>query len=203
MATIKASDLDPDIPVSPELRADPDASAQWVLLLYGATMQQVQGFEFALRWLYLVANVDPEKVSNASLKRQWYNTFTKVSRAFQAGSAGMRLKDRDKGLKQHIPESLYNEIDTFIQRRRNPLAHNFLIQHLSEDGTRYARGTILELLEAVIEAGKLTKQMQACADQIRQRWPNQPDPPAEVIEMAEMIGRMAMLRRFPPSIRPS
>jgi hypothetical protein len=33
MATIKASDLDPDMPVSPELRADPDASAQWVLLL--------------------------------------------------------------------------------------------------------------------------------------------------------------------------
>jgi hypothetical protein len=107
-------------------------------------MQAVQGFEFTLRWLYLVANVDPEKVSNASLNRQWYNTFVKVSRAFQMGSAGMRLKDRDKGLKKYISESLYDEIDAFIRNRRNPLAHNFLVGRLSDDGSRYMRGTILE-----------------------------------------------------------
>jgi hypothetical protein len=82
------------MPVSPELRSDPDASIQWVLLLYGATMLAVQGFEMSLCWLYVVANVDPQKVSNASLKRQWHNAFTRVWGAFQTGSAGMKLADR-------------------------------------------------------------------------------------------------------------
>ena len=165
-------------------------------------MQAVQGFEFTLRWLYLVANVDPGKVSNASLERQWYNTFVKVSRAFQMGSAGMRLKDRDKGLKQHISESLYDEIDAFIRDRRNPLAHSFLVERLSDDGSRYMRGTILELIEATAEAMRLRKQMAALADEIRQSWPTQPDPPTEVVKLAETIGRMAMLRQFPADMRP-
>jgi len=68
----------PELPISPELRFDPDASVQWVLLLYGATMLAVQGFEFSLRWLYAVVNVDPNKVSNASIERQWRKAFEKM-----------------------------------------------------------------------------------------------------------------------------
>jgi len=108
---------DPELPTSPGLRVDPDASVQWVLLLYGATMLAVQGFEFSLRWLYAVVNVDPNKVSNASIERQWRKAFEKMWSAFQKGSAGMRLADENKGLKGRIPDDLFDELDDFIQRR--------------------------------------------------------------------------------------
>jgi hypothetical protein len=164
-------------------------------------MLAVQGVEMSLCWLYVVANVDPQKVSNASLKRQWHNAFTRLWGAFQTGSAGMKLADRDKGLRDHISESLYKEINDFIQQRRNPLAHKFLIERASADGSRFAQGTILELLEITITATSLTKKLQAAADDIRRSWPTQPDPPAEVTQLAEAVGRMAMLRQFPEDTR--
>jgi hypothetical protein len=188
----------PELPISPELRFDPDASVQWVLLLYGATMLAVQGFEFSLRWLYAVVNVDPNKVSNASIERQWRKAFEKMWSAFQKGSAGMRLADENKGLKGQIPDDLFDELDDFIQRRRNPLAHNFLVERISaEEGGRFASGTILFLVESTIAASKLNDRMQAVADEIRSTWPEQPKPPDEVLKFMETLGRVTMLKQFP------
>jgi len=118
--------------------------------------------------------------------------------AFQKGSAGMRLSDENKGLKGRIPDDLFDELDDFIQRRRNPLAHNFLVERISaEAGGRFASGTILFLVESTIAASKLNDRMQAVADEIRSTWPEQPKPPDEVLKFMETLGRVTMLKQFP------
>jgi hypothetical protein len=49
---------------------DPDASTYDVMSIYGALMLEVQTFEMSTAVLSLVAEVEPERRSNASLRRQ-------------------------------------------------------------------------------------------------------------------------------------
>jgi hypothetical protein len=168
-------------------------------MLYGATMLAVQGVEHSVAWLYLVATVDPSSASNASIQRQWRNVTTRSWGAFQTGSAGMKLNDIN-GLKGRIPEQLREDADRFIKTRRNQLAHRFLIEQLvqpAEGPPRFASGSILRLVETTIEARQLIKRLFAEADAIRASWPRHSDPPDDVREFMELLGRVTMLKRFP------
>jgi hypothetical protein len=92
-----------------------------ILMVYGTTMLAVQALEQAVSWLYAVANTDPDRESRASQQRQIRDATNRLLTAFQRGSAGMRLKDQETGLKAHIPPELFAELDRFIKGPRNQL----------------------------------------------------------------------------------
>lgn len=62
---------------------DPDASAYDLMAIYGALMQQVQTYELLLATLALLVEVAPERVSNATLKRQLKAAVRKGVHAFR------------------------------------------------------------------------------------------------------------------------
>jgi predicted nucleic acid-binding Zn-ribbon protein len=80
-----------------------------------------EALEQAVSWLYAVANTDPDRESRASQQRQIRDATNRLLTAFQRGSAGMRLKDQETGLKAHIPPELFAELDRFIKGPRNQL----------------------------------------------------------------------------------
>lgn len=174
------------------------------LMLYGTTMLAVQGLEQAVSWLYAVANTDPDHKSGASQQRQVRDATSRLWTAFQRGSAGMRLKDQQTGLKPHLPPALFAELDRFIKGPRNELAHRFLIERIEGDPQdplgRFKPATDLELLRVGLEAHQLTRQLYARADEIRATWPVQPPPPPEVKEFFEITGRMVMRKEFPKEL---
>lgn len=75
---------------------DPDASAYDLMAIYGALMQQVQTYELLLATLALLVEVDPKRVSNATLKRQLKAAVRKGVHAFQNGSPAAS-RDRLEG----------------------------------------------------------------------------------------------------------
>lgn len=181
-------------------RLDPDADVAPVLMLYGATMVAVQGLEHEIAWLYVVVNTEASKVSSASLQRQWRDAARRLWNGFQKASAGMRLNDAKRGLKPHLDDALYAELDRFIKGPRNQLAHRFLIERLlpTDDGAaRFRSGTAAELVETAVQADRLSQRLHERADEVRAGWPAQPEVPAEVREFAEVLGRMAMRKEFP------
>src|SRR5437763_8409599 len=169
-------------------------------MLYGAAMVAVQGLEHAVRWLYVVADTDPTKVSRASLERQWRHAMERLWRAFQTGTAAMKLNDAARGVKPRLDADVAAELERFLKGPRNRLVHGFLIERLrrTPDGEEcFVQGTALELIEASRVAGTLTARLYERADEIRATWPQQPEPPTEVREALELIGRVAMLKEFP------
>jgi hypothetical protein len=109
---------------------DKQARITWLHALYGATMLAVQQLEQAISLVYTVANVEPGRSSNASPSRQWRNATARMWKAFQQGTAGMKLNDAKVGIKDHLAPELYQELDAFITGPRNQLAHRFLIERL-------------------------------------------------------------------------
>ena len=142
-----------------EPRGNPDANVSAVLMLYGAAMVAVQGLEHAVRWLYVVADTDPTKVSRASLERQWRHAMERLWRAFQTGTAAMKLNDAARGVKPRLDADVAAELERFLKGPRNRLVHGFLIERLrrTPDGEEcFVQGTALELIEASRVAGTLT-----------------------------------------------
>jgi hypothetical protein len=93
-------------------------------------MSPVQQLEQAISLVYAVAHVNPTQRSNASPQRQWRNAASAAWRAFQQGSAGMKLNDTTRGIRSHFDPDSYAEVDAFIRGPRNQLAHRYLIERL-------------------------------------------------------------------------
>lgn len=128
----------------PHVGRDPDSSSYDVEAIYGALMLQVQLFERQVATLALLAEVDPDQISKASLRRQVKKVVKKVRRAFQSAS----LTDSCDRLQGKIPEGLYGEISQLISYR-NRLAHRFLIAQTAEstDANGFRTGTSVQIFE--------------------------------------------------------
>ncbi len=180
---------------------DPEADLPAMFMLYGATMFAVQGVEQGIGWLHVVVNTDPYRTSNASAQRQWRAAYKRLWGSFQRGSAGMRLNDAVTGLKNHLAPELYEDLHAFISTRRNQLAHRFLIERINrteDGGARFSSGSVLELLEATIEAKRLIGLLQQEADNVLATWPEPTEsPPAEVLEFMETVARITIKKQFP------
>lgn len=179
---------------------DEDGTSFWFFSLYGATMMSVQGLEWAVSGLYVVVNVDPSQGSDAGMKRRVKNSIDRMWRGFQQGSAGMKLNDRKVGIKDHISEDLYDELDGFLKGPRNQLAHNFLLERIAlmEHGGKDALIRAgAELLPLSLQASRLTDRLRDRTLEIIDSWPAREEPPQEVLDWFEQIARMATLKQFP------
>ena len=85
---------------------DKQAHITWLHALYGATMLSVQRLEQAISLVYAVANLEAGRRPNASTSRQWRNATARMWRAFQQGTAGMRLNDAKVGIKDQLAPKL-------------------------------------------------------------------------------------------------
>ena len=182
---------------------DEHGTAFWFFSLYGATMMSVQGLEWAVSGLYVVVNVDPSKSSGAGMKRRVKNSIDRMWCGFQQGSAGMKLNDRKVGIKGHITEDLYNELDAFLKGPRNQLAHNFLLERIAlmEQGGKDALIRAgAELLPLSLQAGRLTDRLRDRTLEIIDSWPAREDPPEEMLDWFEQVARMASLKQFPEPV---
>src|ERR1700742_583160 len=110
---------------------DGDDKMTWFLALYGATMMSIQNLEFAVSFLFAIFTVKRGLSPDADARRQAMVVFNRSWKAFQTGSAGMKLNDRKLGLRQHIPDDLYEDLDDFLKGPRNRLVHNYLIERLA------------------------------------------------------------------------
>ncbi len=183
----------------------PDANAYtvWFFALYGATMLSVQLVEHSVAFLYLVANTDPLKSSNASAKRQWSASMDRTWRAFQKGTAGMKLHDTKVGIKAHLDGDLYDELDAFITGPRNQLAHRYLLErvaHTEQGGLQSLAAAGGELLEIHQRADRLHKRLYRRAMEVMGTWPETSEPPDDVKQWLEDVGRVTMLKQFPAAM---
>jgi hypothetical protein len=179
---------------------DKEAYVMWLHALYGATMLAVQQLEQAISLVYAVGRVDPARRSNASPQRQWRNATTAMWRAFQQGTAGMKLNDASRGIKPYLDTHLYTEVDAFIKGPRNQLAHRFLIERVpgvDQDGMPALMGAAAQLIEAALTAKRLSEALMRRADEIRSTWPLHADPPQEVQDRLEAVARATLLKQFP------
>lgn len=177
-----------------------DEVSLWFFSLYGVTMLSVQSVEYAVSFVYAVVNTDPAKESNASMKRQLKEAVDRMWRAFQQGSAGMKLNDRKIGIKDHISSELYDDLDGFIKGPRNQLAHNFLVERIAsieQEGRQALIRAGAELLPISRRANRLRDQLQARAVEIVEAWPESPGPPEDMVEWVERLTRMTTLKQFP------
>lgn len=166
-------------------------------------MMSVQGLEWAVSGLYAVVTVDPSKTSNAGAKRQLKNAIDRMWRAYQQGTAGMKLNDRKVGIKGHISDDLYEELDAFLKGPRNQLAHNFLLERISlmEHGGKEALIRAgAELLPLSLQASRLTDRLRDRTLEIINSWPTREEPPEEIRDWFERIARMATLKQFPKPV---
>jgi hypothetical protein len=132
-----------DVTEADSERPDLDASSYDVMAIYGALMLEVQLFEMNVAVLSLVAESDPERRSNASLRRQLDAAHRKSRHTFRRGSLSAS-RDRLKG---KIDDDLLAEVDELLAYR-NRLAHRFLIERMVAEGDpRFKGGTALEILE--------------------------------------------------------
>jgi hypothetical protein len=193
---------------------DPEADTRWVLALYGATMLSVQMLEFAVAWVYLLANFEPAK-SAKPVRRQVVEAFDRSWSAFQEGTGRMKLNDAKRGIKDQLAPDLYGELDRFLAGPRAQLVHRFLVERLkAPDATtlrasasplaliRFRPGTVLELLQASMIAERLSRRLLARAEELRSAIPDAPDMPPEFREFVETLARMAMLKEFPDPLEP-
>lgn len=166
-------------------------------------MMSVQGLEWAVSGLYAVVEVDPSKTSNAGAERQLKNAIDRMWRSYQQGTAGMKLNDRKVGIKGHISDDLYEELDAFLKGPRNQLAHNFLLERISlmEHG---GKGALIragaELLPLSLQASRLTDRLRERTLEIINSWPAGEEPPEEIRDWFERIARMATLKQFPKPV---
>jgi hypothetical protein len=163
-------------------------------------MLAVQQLEQAVSLLYAVGRVDPGRQSNASAQRQWRNATTAAWRAFQHGTAGMKLNDASSGIRSYLSPAVYAEVEAFITGPRNQLAHRFLIERVpsvDRDGMPALAAAAAELIQAAITAGRLSKVLMSRADEIRSTWPIHEDPPAEVQQQLEAVARATLMKQFP------
>jgi hypothetical protein len=175
-------------------QSDPDASTAWVYLLYGATMHTVQVFEQTLAFASLVVTTDPNAKPKGTLKEQFPRIFDRWRRANQKDTAGQTLKT----IEGKIPDDLYADTRALI-KRRNWLAHRFFIEQLERDNEgagRFARGTILKLIELAADGRKLTKRLHAHEVAVRASWPQLTEtPPPEVQQWFRDFGELVMRGR--------
>lgn len=192
----------PEIPEELSAGVDPERSTPHVLMLYGATMLAVQGLENTVSFLYLIANTDPLKASNASPERQLRSTWDRLWSSFQKGTAGMKLNDAKVGVKPHIDGDLYDELDAFVKGPRAQLAHRFLIERIREGKPfgRFVPGSVLYLLSATQQATSLTSRLNERTMEILASWPESERPPQEMQDFAVMISGMAMRKDFPSDL---
>ena len=179
---------------------DKTAYTTWLHALYGATMLSVQVLEQSISMVYAVANVDPSRQSNASVARKWREANSRSWRAFQQGTAGMKLNDAKVGIRRHLDPRLYTELDAFISGPRNQLAHRFLVERIADvdrGGLPALRAAAAELLQANANAKRLSDRLLARADEIRATWPETETPPQEVIDYLEIVARATLLKQFP------
>jgi hypothetical protein len=179
---------------------DKEAHVTWLHALYGATMLAVQQLEPAISLVYAVANVEPGRHSNASPRRQWRNATARTWRAFQQGTAGMKLNDAKVGIKDHLAPELYRELDAFITGPRNQLAHRFLIERVptvDRDGMPALAASAADLIKARVTAKRLSDALMGRADEIRSAWPDVGDIPPEIREQTEAVARATLMKQFP------
>lgn len=182
---------------------DREAATAWLFSLYGAAMLAIQGLEQQISLLYLVANHDPHRRSNASPQRQVFQGGRKSWRAFQSGTAGMKLNDTKVGIKSHIDPKLYADLDAFISGPRNQLAHRFLIERVpgvERFGMPLLARCALELLGVLQTANRFANLLRRRTDEILATWPASEEPPDEVREYLDAIGRMTILKQFPAEL---
>jgi hypothetical protein len=183
-----------------EPHPDEGAFTTWLLTLYGATMLGVQHLENAVKYLYLVVRIDPERRSNASPQRQWRNAFAGSWRAFQTGSAGMKLNDAAADLRSHLEPDFFEELDAFIKGPRVQLSHRFLIERLPDvdaQGLPHLAGAAADLIGLYSTAMRLANHVLRRANEIRDAWPSGSEPPDEVRAMLDRFARMTILKQFP------
>jgi hypothetical protein len=166
---------------------DPDASSYDIFAIYGALMQGVQIFEGTLASLALLVETDPEKVSNASLKRQLKAAIKEGVHAFQKGSPAAS-RNRLEG---KIPDELYREIDALVPHR-NRLAHSFLIQQLVDtaEGPRFRPGTALQIIEYAQRFGAVNRRL---GEEMKQLAAGPPGAPAEIAPLIDQLSRAIVL----------
>jgi hypothetical protein len=112
----------------------------------------------------------------------------------------MKLNDRKVGIKDHISEDLYDELDGFLKGPRNQLAHNFLLERIAlmEHGGKDALIRAgAELLPLSLQASRLTDRLRDRTVEIIDLWPAREEPPQEMLDWFEQIARMATLKQFP------
>ena len=171
----------------PKPTVDPDASSYDVFAIYGALMQQVQAFEVSLATLALLVELDPNRISNASLERQVKAAVKKGRHAFQAGSpAASRGR-----LKGKVSDELYAEIDRLIPHR-NRLAHRFLVERMYETsaGPHFKPGTALQITEYAQHFFAINRRLKLATDS---RVAALSDSPAQLDGPLEKLARAIVL----------
>jgi hypothetical protein len=168
-------------------QVDPDGSVYDVMAIYGARMLDVQAFEMGVAILSLVAELDPERRSNASLRRQLDAAHRKYRHTFRRGSLSAS-RDRLKG---SIDVDLFAEVDELLAHR-NRLAHRFLLERMvaAEEGGRFRPGTALEILEYARRFKSTGKKIK---DETNRRVRDLPDPPAGIDPILERFAHSIML----------
>lgn len=187
-----------------EFRAIPTPSdedqALWFFGLYGLAMLDIQLLENAISMLYLVANVDSAMTSSAKPSRELKVAVDRGWRAFQAGSAGMKLNDVKVGVKGHLPQALHEEVDGFLTGPRNRLAHTYLPEKVSEmqgQGPQQFFASAAELIEIQRTAKKLGSQVFAIALALVEARGEGPEPPDEIKGQLEHLAKVIMLKPIP------
>jgi len=152
-------------------------------------MGQVQSFEVVLAALALAMEADPEKVSNASLRRQIKGAIKTARHAFQSGSPSAS-RDRLKG---RIDERDYEAIDALISLR-NRLAHRFLVEQMieTEGATRFKPGTAVQLAEFAMRFSEGNHRIVELLEKVTADFPSSSDE--GMIALGEKIGRALILR---------
>lgn len=175
---------------------DPDASAYDLMAIYGALMQQVQTYELLLATLALLVEVDPERVSNASLKRQLKAAVRQGVHAFQNGSPAAS-RDRLEG---EVPADLHRELAELVPHR-NRLAHSFLLQEVidGEAGPRFRPGTALQIVQYAQRFGALNRKLQ---EEMIRRAASVPSAPEEIQPLIDKLARSIVLGKQSTSKAP-
>jgi hypothetical protein len=166
---------------------DPDASAYDLMAIYGALMQLVQTYELLLASLALVVEVDPARISNASLKRQLKAAVRKGVHVFQNGSPAAS-RDRLEG---KIPGDLHSELADLVPHR-NRLAHSFLVQQIvdGEAGPRFRPGTALEIVKYAQRFTVINRRLQ---EELTSRATSLTSAPEEIQPLIDKLARSIVL----------
>jgi hypothetical protein len=178
-------------------------------------MLSIQTLEFAVAWVYLLANYKPSKTAKPA-KRQVFEAFRRSWSAFQKGTPRMKLNDAARGVKDQLDADLYDELDRFLAGPRAQLAHRFLVERLRAPDAaalraspepltliRFKPGTVLELLETTLTCDRLSRALFDRAEDLRSAIPAAPEVPPEFREFVEQLARAAMYKEFSEPLAPS
>lgn len=177
---------------------DPDAHQPSIMMLYGAAMMTVQTFEQALVVASLTATIGPDSSSGEEFVERFPALYSKMWKAFQRGSAKPTL-DR---LKEHIPESEYETLRQFIEKR-NWFCHRFFPECFDHDERRFARGTIVKLIDMQQDTSRALAIVQARTNILvaSRRAENTPtDIPDEFMQWATDLFMLTSRRKVRPEV---